>query len=1730
MLAFLGSVRAQSLKTFDREVCAGASLFLDGGLYQILTNDCEITSIKANGTGPELYNGKPDNRITLTASARYHISYKDQSNPGGTVAYAQITVITPPSLKITVSNPKPLPASFCKDTKVTLNATQSNTDVYWTISSDESYSKKGTSAEFILTESCRITAQSYNACGFVDSSIYFPVITGPDLSNARLILNSTINGSFCMDCGFFPRAEEIVLGATQGTVKTSSITWEDGSTTEETIKAGSFSKKVKVHAVVEQSAGTCGASSTVSRAIDTVITLTVAGGKDCKPTMQTSVSVKPCRDGEVQLRNLNKNQCTIQGRPTLTTEPAHPKIVIQENKDFPYDQGNGRELYRWNVRWENYAKTDAQPSLTASANYSIACPYSKNKPSITDTLSQKVNVTIDTSYLTFKYEYCPDGNATLEIKGQEKIVAIKEITLTKPTGAFSGMFSVTDKKDHQWTCASVDAITTPLLSKYAEIRIKVKFDVKDGNCQFPLEREEIVRLKQKNNCTMDFQMDQTGPCIGESRTFKLVNADGAVVDYIEVESHPVFTFKVKAEQCMIEPYYAGAPGVPSQKDSITATVYYHMQGSSETLSMTKKFYLEVKACPPSIDDAVRINSATCPTCPGSEMRGTVTFNNSTTREKDLKVEVISTAVNKKGAGEKYTASRREYAIGRYLFGDMDYRIAVTYNEGDSIYVNPKMSFTVSYGGEKNYGESVTAENIKMADICGQEKEAQPDSVCDGEMIDLYVYSRNFLYDTLKNITWSDPAIQPVGTGIEEWNNYQYTDSKGGVKTKKIKRFHYRVAAHGSGIYPYLVRTKIRDSVIERRDTIRVAILAKPRIWIQDTVYACSNAPVDLWKYVDSAAVDISSLKCTAGMIINSATDNDFRVATADLRYNCTAKNITERINIKTQDAVYNAFIPDAEYCPGETVTLNAKTNGRVTWTRRQLLDGGGLSQADTLVADGENKILSDQMGESSQLYTVTARTGCNKPPFQTVQFWANAKPVPEVNIIDNSACRPEPLVLQTAPFDAAEVDSAKDVKWYVNGAAYTLPTVPPADKVTVRCEVTGKNGCGNSAEITMHSYDAPTIKIGIQGNPGFTGKIYCATQNEAIHFTARGADSYAWSSKAGATASSASEYIFNVVSDDVLYLIGSESQKSCQTKDSVSIVLKPKAEVQSDTIACLGEDFAIIPVTEAGVNISLTDPAGKVCDCSWIPIQTYDPGDTGIYVFKFNRNGCEENREVHLRMYPIPDFAFTDTAFCEDDNLKLDVNTGLAADWLRQSRFIWRKDGNELQNKVGNSAYTGGKLNLSDAGTYELEIQVNRCVNQSTVNVRVDAHSHPAFPVDSFYCEGSDFVTDAENQGEGATYEWYSVNRPHMGTSAITKLELGELEMADSAYLKLTVYRGACVDDTSIFIHVRSMPHPQLQAAGSQQDEKGVFYCAGTPLRLDVLDARGEDLMEWYHDGERIEGADLGSYGVSSADLEDGGKYMFKVERNGCYGETSLYVDVRPLPVPLVGDTFMCSGHVFILDASNEDFPGATFRWTPLGTTGAETEIHTGGQYSVAMMYDGCEGSQSFVVEERPSPRIGFPSDTVMCQRDSILLEGPGAMETYRWQDGTSGQSYLVNTEGLYSLYVELMGCSDYNEVFVHEDFCSNLYFPSAFTPNGDGNNDSFGPVTTAVDDQVVYSLYIYNRNGEKVFESHRMTEVWDGNYKGAKCPAGVYIYRCKAHAKQNGRNLSADGTVTLLR
>jgi gliding motility-associated-like protein len=59
--------------------------------------------------------------------------------------------------------------------------------------------------------------------------------------------------------------------------------------------------------------------------------------------------------------------------------------------------------------------------------------------------------------------------------------------------------------------------------------------------------------------------------------------------------------------------------------------------------------------------------------------------------------------------------------------------------------------------------------------------------------------------------------------------------------------------------------------------------------------------------------------------------------------------------------------------------------------------------------------------------------------------------------------------------------------------------------------------------------------------------------------------------------------------------------------------------------------------------------------------------------------------------------------------------------------------------------------------------------------------------------------------------------------------------------------------------------------------------------------------------------------------------------------------------------------------------------------------------------------------------------------------------------------------------------------------------------------------------------LSVFNRIGEKVYESNNINEGWDGNYKGALATPGVYVYTLKVVFDDNTtRNFK--GSVTLLR
>lgn len=98
------------------------------------------------------------------------------------------------------------------------------------------------------------------------------------------------------------------------------------------------------------------------------------------------------------------------------------------------------------------------------------------------------------------------------------------------------------------------------------------------------------------------------------------------------------------------------------------------------------------------------------------------------------------------------------------------------------------------------------------------------------------------------------------------------------------------------------------------------------------------------------------------------------------------------------------------------------------------------------------------------------------------------------------------------------------------------------------------------------------------------------------------------------------------------------------------------------------------------------------------------------------------------------------------------------------------------------------------------------------------------------------------------------------------------------------------------------------------------------------------------------------------------------------------------------------------------------------------------------------------------------------------------------------------------------------NVITLFQPFSVEL--PTAFTPNGDGLNDTFGAVAKGVKE---YKMIIYNRFGDVVFSSTDIEKRWNGTVNGEEGPSGGYVYQVYAKGNE-GQGVDRSGKVMLIK
>jgi gliding motility-associated-like protein len=426
--------------------------------------------------------------------------------------------------------------------------------------------------------------------------------------------------------------------------------------------------------------------------------------------------------------------------------------------------------------------------------------------------------------------------------------------------------------------------------------------------------------------------------------------------------------------------------------------------------------------------------------------------------------------------------------------------------------------------------------------------------------------------------------------------------------------------------------------------------------------------------------------------------------------------------------------------------------------------------------------------------------------------------------------------------------------------------------------------------------------------------------------------------------------------------------------------------------------------------------------------------------------------------------------------------------------------------------------------TYIVSYNLNRCPLVSDT-VTVTVISAPQVNVnDTNVCIGQSAMLTATSSPTGGSYSWSPGGG---GTQNITISP-----QTNTTYTVTYLIAGCPPAVDSSIVTIADTPTVSVSTVAaicySPSGSASAFAVDGSPpygfVWSDAAHTATISLDSLYPGG---------TYTVTVSDL-----YHCTSSASGLIGDSIESLDIVPDSLSNVSCYGVHDGYISvrILNSSH-----ASYQWSPAGTDSVLSGL-TPGTYSLTATDPvGCRDTISFTITEPLPVSLSIaPNDSTLKEGDSLsfntlLSPYPTGSLSYDWSPNIGlscydcAQPVFNSTSGVYhyTLVINYNGvCSVSDTVSVKVYSTHQIYVPNAFTPNGDGVNDVYQVFPIGAK---YISLRIFNRWGERVFESLDVAKGWDGKYKGTLQPPGVYVYLVDV-TFNDGYTAHDKGSVTLIR
>ncbi len=829
--------------------------------------------------------------------------------------------------------------------------------------------------------------------------------------------------------------------------------------------------------------------------------------------------------------------------------------------------------------------------------------------------------------------------------------------------------------------------------------------------------------------------------------------------------------------------------------------------------------------------------------------------------------------------------------------------------------------------------------------------------------------------------------------------------------------------------------------------------------------------------------------------------------------------------------------PTATGLSAGTYTLTVlDTNGCTDTASVTILQSSSLNTStvttDVLCNGGSNGTASINVSGGTAPYTYSWNTS----PTQTAATATGLSPGSyTVVVIDSNGCGDTASVTIGQPNALnALISSLSDVSCY-NGAdgtatataiggttpyTYSWNTTPTQTGVTATglsatpytVTVTDSNGCTDTATATIgqpNPITASVTKTDVSCNGGSNGTATTIASGGTAPYT------YSWNTTPTQTGASATNLPIGT------YTVTIQDSNGCNHMSSITIA-EPSAlssTVSTIKVKCFGDSNGRASVVVNGGTAPYTyswntTPMQTNTIATNLPIGTYT-------VYITDSNGCMDTAIGNVTQPNILNAFITakQDVKCyngEDGSATADVSGGTAP-------YIYNWSTIPTQNTPIITGLTAGSYSVSVIDSSGCSDTASTTINQPE---EIKAVVTPTNMTCIGAANGGAKVDSIIGGIAPYTFSWNTT--PSQTTSTASGLLPG-------TYNVVITDRNGC--DVIKAVTVGSYPPITLTLDPHQ------ILCEQEEVQLLVS---GANSYKWIKDTVGLSCASCNNPIAKPTDSKT--YYVLGIDTNNCTDTAEVFVEVLKRGATSVGpDLDVCLNEDIALSASG----GVEYIWLPsqwLNNNRISNPIsyaEESMQYTVIIKQNECYTDtlqQNVNVHPLPTVELG-PDITGGLSGASFQLHAEATLaDKIEWSPslGLSCKDCfdpIVRTTGKKVTYVATVttehGCVAQDNITI-ETGCdgSIVTMPNTFTPNGDGLNDRFWPITRGTLE--VERMSIYSRWGEKIFEANNFLSNdanygWDGTYKNAQLSPDVYVYIIEVNCA-SGQTIRIKGDISLIR